>query len=273
MRIFFAGVSKQYEEAFVSLGVKNYLSSYENPKGTDIAAGIAGQCHPGNAFLLDSGAFSAWNSGRTINLNQYIAYAKDFIARHRGVIDHIYVVNLDVIPGEQGIKPTKHEVEDAARQGWENMIAFEKAGLTPVHIFHQGEDFKWLERISARHRYIGISPNNDAGLKSKFLWMKKVFSIIQARNMTHGFAVTARKLMLSFPWYSVDSTSWMAPQIYGKAVFTPEFSELGLTSRSKSHVDYVIHSNILELRRLQRGYTQLWARRGVVWDEDEPSRK
>ena len=270
MRIFFAGVSKQFEEAFVSLGVKNYLSSYENQKGTDLAAAIAGRCRPGNAFVLDSGAFSAWNSGRYIDLKEYIVYAKDFARRYHGHIDHIYVVNLDVIPGEQGTKPTQKEVEEAARQGWDNMLQMERAGLEPVHIFHQGERFEWLERICARHRYIGISPNNDAGVKSKFLWMQKVFSIIKAENMTHGFAVTARKLMQSFPWYSVDSTSWMAPQVYGKAVFTKEFAEIGLSSRSKSHVDYVIHANIRELRRLQKGYTQLWARRGVVWDEDEP---
>jgi len=270
MRIFFAGVSPQYEKAFLQLGVKNYLSSYENQKGTDLAASIAGRCRPGNAFLLDSGAFSAWNSGRAIDLKEYISYARDFIARHCDKIDQIYVVNLDVIPGVQGVKPTKKEVEDAARQGWENMIRFEKAGLTPVHIFHQGESFEWLVRIAARHRYIGISPNNDASIKSKFNWMQRVYSIIKARNMTHGFAVTARKLMQAFPWYSVDSTSWMAPTMYGKAVFTPEFDELGLSSRCKSHVEYVIHANINELRRLQKKYTRLWASRGVVWDEDEP---
>lgn len=270
MRIFFAGVAKQYEDAFVALGVKNYLSSFENQKNTDFAATIASRCRPGNAFLLDSGAFSVWRSGRHIDLKEYIAYAKDFIARNHGLIDHIYIVNLDAIPGEQGTKPTKKDVEEAARQGWDNMIQMEKTGLTPLHIFHQGERFEWLERIAGRHQYIGISPNNDASLKSKFNWMKKVFSMVRARNMTHGFAVTARKLMQSFPWYSVDSTSWMAPQIYGKAVFTPSFEDLGLTSRSKSHVDYVIHANIRELRRLQKTYTQLWARRGVVWKEDEP---
>ena len=270
MRIFFAGVSKQYEEAFVSLGVKNYLSSFENQRGTDLAASITGRCRPGNAFIVDSGAFSGWNSGRGIDLREYISYLKYFIGENRGVIDHIYTVNLDVIPGVQGVLPTKKEVEDASRKGWDNMIQMERAGLEPVHIFHQGERFEWLERIAARHRYIGISPSNDASTKSKFLWMKKVFSIIRAENMTHGFAVTARKLMFSFPWYSVDSTSWMAPVQYGKAVFTKEFAEIGLSSRSKSHVDYVIHANIRELRRLQRLYTQLWASRGVIWDEDEP---
>ena len=270
MRIFFAGVSKQYEDAFLSLGVKNYLSSYENQKGTDLAADIAGRIQPGNAFLLDSGAFSVWRSGRTINLAEYIDYAKDFVKKHKGKIDHIYTVNLDVIPGVQGIKPTPKEVDDAAKEGWENMLQFERAGLIPLHIFHQGEKFEWLEKISARHRYIGISPNNDASIKSKFRWMQRVYSIIKAKNMTHGFAVTARKLMLAFPWYSVDSTSWLAPVMYGKAVFTKEFEEIGLSSRSKSHVDYVIQRNIIELRRLQRMYTNLWTKRGVVWDEDEP---
>lgn len=269
MRIFFAGVGKQYFNAFEELGIKNYLSTFENQKAAAEAANLAGAMRPHNAFLLDSGAFSVWRSGRSIDLREYIAYAKDFIARNRHAIDHIYVVNLDVIPGEQGTMPTKKEVEEAARQGWDNMVQFEKAGLTPVHIFHQGEGFEWLERISARHRYIGISPNNDASIKSKFNWMKRVYSIIRAENMTHGFAVTARKLMQAFPWYSVDSTSWMAPVQYGKAVFTEEFGEIGLSSRCKSHVDYVILRNIRELRRLQKIYTQLWAKRGVVWDEDE----
>ena len=236
-----------------------------------MAADITSRCRPSNAFLLDSGAFSAWNSGKEINLKEYIEFAKDFQAKFKESIDHIYIVNLDVIPGEQGTKPTKKQVEEAAQQGWDNMLQFEKAGITPVHIFHQGEGFEWLEKISKRHRYIGISPSNDAGIKVKFEWMQRVYSIIHAKNMTHGFAVTARKLMLAFPWYSVDSTSWMAPQIYGKSVFTPEFGDLGLTSRCKSHVDFVIHANIRELRRLQKTYTQLWAKRGVVWDEDEPT--
>jgi hypothetical protein len=271
MRIFFAGAFiRTYEEAAVSIGVKSYLASYEDQRGVGVVARIAARCRPDNAFILDSGAFSAWNSGRSIDLDEYIAYAKDFIGRNRGLIDHIYVVNLDVIPGVQGTKPTKKEVEEAAKQGWANMLRMEAAGLTPLHIFHQGEDFEWLERLAARHRYIGISPSNDASGKSKFLWMQRVFGTIRANNMTHGFAVTARKLMQAFPWYSVDSTSWMAPAVYGKSVFTPEFEKIGLATRCRTHVDYVIHANMREIRRLQRVYTQLWGRRGVVWDEDEP---
>jgi hypothetical protein len=269
MRIFFAGARGKYLKLMLEMGVKNLLSSYENPRATEETAEALKVNYPGQAFLLDSGAFSAWNSSRVINLNEYINFAGEFIARHSDRISHIHVVNLDVIPGEQGRIPTRKEVEEAARLGWENMIRMEKAGLTPLHIFHQGEDFKWLERLSERHRYIGISPSNDSSLKNKKLWMDAVYARIRAKNMTHGFAVTSRLLMERFPWFSVDSTSWMAPQIYGKAVFSREFEAMDLSSRCRSHVDYVIMENVRVLRRLQKKYTALWRGRGVVWDEDE----
>lgn len=269
MRIFFAGVNLHRSEMLVEFGVKNFLASYEKPKLAEEGAGVLERNHPGNAFLLDSGAFAAWNSGVEIDLKRYIEFAKDFKAKHSSKISHIYVANLDVIPGRQGTIPTYRDVEDAAKQGWENMLEMERGGITPVHIFHQGEDFEWLRKLSERHRYIGISPSNDSGLNEKHKWLRDVFSLIKAKNMTHGFAVTARKLMASFPWYSVDSTSWMAPSMWGKSVFSKTFEEEGLTSRCRSHVDYVIHKNVRAVLDIEKKNTVLWARRGVVWDEDD----
>jgi len=274
MRIFFAGVASRHFRIFEELDVKNILMSYASPASAEATASWLGK-RPGGVFLLDSGAFSVWRSGKTIDLNAYIDFSKDFIARYRGRIK-VHVVNLDVIPGVQGIPPTKAEIDEAAERGWNNMLQMEKAGITPLHIFHQGEDFRWLEKLSARHRYIGISPSNDMTTKSKHAWLRHVYSIIRAKNMTHGFGVTAKSLMQAFPWYSVDSTSWLAPEIYGKAVFSTGLDdfglkggESGLSSRKKSHVARVTFTNIREVLRLQRVYTNLWAHRGVVWPEDE----
>lgn len=269
MRIVFAGVSKTTAPILTDLGVKNFLSSFETPKLVEEAAQGLVRNYPGTALLCDSGAFSAWTRGIEINLAEYIDFAKDLLARYEGRISHIYIANLDVIPGRQGTVPSRREVEAAAKAGWENMLTMQRAGITPIHIFHQGERYEWLEAMSRRLRYIGISPSNDASTKSKKLWMRKVYSIIRARNMTHGFAVTAKDLMESFPWYSVDSTSWLAPMIYGKATFSRSFEAEGLSSRKKSHVEYVLKQQIKTLLRLQQRYTGLWAGRGVTWDEDE----
>lgn len=269
MRIFYAGASRGRAALLISLGVRNFLVSYESPKAVEEGATVLSELpfSTGAAMIVDSGAFSAWNSGRTINLKEYISYAQDFIRRYKDKIPHIFIVNLDVIPGEQGRLPSVKETEDAARQGWENMIAFEKAGITPVHIFHQGENFKWLKQIAARHRYIGISPSNDASTKSKFEWMRAVFGQIKANNMTHGFAVTSKKLMETFPFYSVDSTSWMAAELWGKPIFSRSFDAMNLHSRIKSHTAYVLRENIKNLLQLEKKYTALWAARKVVWDD------
>lgn len=273
MRIFFAGVPARYFPVFEELDVKNALMSYASPGSAEVVASQFGK-RPDTVFLLDSGAFSVWRSGKEIDLKAYIDFSKDFIARH-GKRIRVHIVNLDVIPGVQGLPPTKAQIEDAAAQGWDNMLQMERAGITPLHIFHQGEDFSWLEKLAARHRYIGISPSNDMSTKSKHHWLRRVYSIIRANNMTHGFGVTAPTLMKAFPWYSVDSTSYLAPEWYGKAVFSGRLDQFdakppdeGLSSRTKSHVRYVVQVNIKELLRLQRLYTNLWAARGVTWPED-----
>jgi hypothetical protein len=165
---------------------------------------------------LDSGAFSAWNIGREIDLEHYIAYIK-----HN--IEHIdYYVNLDVIPGSFGVTPGPAEVEDSARKGWENMLRMESEGLHPIPVFHMGENFSWLRRmVSHGCPYIGISPANDRTTNKKKLWLDRVFGELTDEAgwpvvKTHAFGVTAISLLVRYPWYSADSTTWIMMAARGK---------------------------------------------------------
>ena len=167
---------------------------------------------------LDSGAFSAWNVGREIDLEHYIAYIK-------ANIEHIdYYVNLDVIPGSFGVVPSPAEVEASAEAGWANMLRMEAEGLKPIPVFHMGEQFKWLRRM-VEHGcpYIGISPANDRTTDKKRLWLDRVFSEITDKAglpvvKTHAFGVTAIELLIRYPWYSADSTTWIMAAARGKIV-------------------------------------------------------
>jgi hypothetical protein len=165
---------------------------------------------------LDSGAFSAWNVGREIDLDHYIAYIK-------ANIEHIdYYVNLDVIPGAFGVVPSPAEVEASAEAGWANMLRMEAEGLKPIPVFHMGEQFRWLRRM-VEHGcpYIGISPANDRTTDKKRVWLDRVFSeITDAAGMpvvkTHAFGVTAIDLLIRYPWFSADSTTWIMIAARGK---------------------------------------------------------
>lgn len=164
---------------------------------------------PGMTLWLDSGAFSAWNSGTEIDLDHYIAFIK-------ANIEHLdYYVNLDVIPGSFGVVPTAAEVEASAEASWQNMLLMEAEGLKPIPVFHMGEQFKWLRRMVEHGcEYIGISPANDRTTAAKRVWLDRVFhEITDAAGhpvvRTHAFGVTAIDLLIRYPWYSADSTTWI----------------------------------------------------------------
>lgn len=158
------------------------------------------------SLFLDSGAFSAFTKNIEIDIYKYI----DFIKEHIGIID-IYA-NLDVI-GD-------------AEATWKNQKIMEAEGLTPIPTFHLKEDFSYLDRYIKNYNYIALGGIAQAG-RSASNWMDQCFDRIcdtpdhLPKCKVHGFAVTSLKLMLRYPWYSVDSTSWVITSRVG-SVYVPE---------------------------------------------------
>ena len=172
-----------------------------------------------NKIMLDSGAYTLWKKGGKVNIDEYC----DFIFKYKDKVESY--VNLDVIPGKWSVKPTFQEIEEAARKSFENYTHMLKKGLNPIPVFHQGEDFKWLERyIDISCEYIGISPANDSFTPQKVKWLDHVFNRITDCNgypivKTHGFGITTPKILFKYPWYSVDSITWKISPSFGDMYF------------------------------------------------------
>jgi hypothetical protein len=171
-------------------------------------------------LIIDSGAFSCWKNGASITLDAYMS----FLDKYHQYFD--FIVNLDKIPGEWGKVPSLIEVEEAAREGWRNYNAIkQRYGEDKViHVFHQGEDFKWLGRMVARCQYIGLSPANDRSVSEKMRWLDVTMKYVTDANgepvvKLHGFAVTGVDMMLRYPWESVDSISWIMRSI--NSIYVP----------------------------------------------------
>jgi len=169
-------------------------------------------------IILDSGAFSAWTKQTTIDIEAYTNFCLKWLDKVN------YVVSVDVIPGKFGQKQLSQEVrEESARQGWENYLYMRGRGIPVeklIHVFHQGEEFYWLERMIAEMPYIGLSPANDRTTKEKYEWLHLCMKYVtDPKGMPivkfHGFAVTSHMLMTRFPWASVDSTAWVHTSRYG----------------------------------------------------------
>jgi len=162
-------------------------------------------------IFLDSGAFSAFTQGVEIDINEYI----EFIKAHK---DHLEVyANLDVIGSPEGT--------------WRNQRRMEKAGVNPLPCFHYGEDPKWLQMYLSRgYDYIALGGMVPISTPDLRIWLDDIWKnyLTDKDGMpiikVHGFGLTSNSLMRRYPWWSVDSTSWVMTGRMG-GVYVPKFKD------------------------------------------------
>lgn len=288
MRVFFACTpSKQHVDLLHECKVDRMLYSYHFIKSVDKLMALLEPRMP-KCLILDSGAFSVWSNGGTIDIDAYAVFAKELQDRLPSWVDY-RIVNLDVLPGKFGERPTDKQREESAEQGWANMLYLESKGLKVIHVFHQHEDFKWLEKMMAHSDYIGISPANDLSQAEKDRWLAKCFSITRDKIKTHGFAVTAAAQIYKYPFFSVDSSSWTAPARFGRVpIFRDDLTVGSFSYKNKNEVlkywEYIKSIGIDAIgadswvertrvavksyQKLEVIATKLWTSRGVIWDLD-----
>ncbi len=185
-------------------------------------------------LFLDSGAFGIYNKlsksskdgsamsslkGRRLDdysytkSNDYKEYRKQYAYFLKNNKKHFSIyANLDVIGN--------------AELTYKNQKWFEKYGLNPCPVWHITSDVKWLQRyVDEGYSYICIGAM--VGVSSRI--RQEVLDTIWAENLTdsigmplvkvHGFGMTSFKLMSRYPWYSVDSKSWIDHARFGCIVY------------------------------------------------------
>lgn len=173
---------------------------------------------PELSIFIDSGAYSVWNSGQSMELDDYIKHC----LKYQDVAE--VIASLDVIPGTRDCPASTAEIEQAAVLGWKNYKRMLAAGIKKeklLHTFHRGEDWKWLKRfVEEGVAYIGIAPGIMWTTQQKIQWLDKCMEYLTDESgmpvvKFHGFGVTAIPLLLRYPWCSVDSTTWQKHASYG----------------------------------------------------------
>ena len=175
-------------------------------------------------LLIDSGAHSAHTKGIKLDLEEYMNFVNSNINKLS-----LYV-QVDKIPGVYLKPKTAKDFLEAPELSWENYLYMrEKSAdynkLIPV--FHQGEDFKWLENMcnyefsNGEHiPYIGLSPRGDVSLTAKYDFCAKCFSVIQSSKnpkvKTHAFGATSLSMLERLPFTSADSTTWVLVSAFGQ---------------------------------------------------------
>lgn len=159
-------------------------------------------------LFLDSGAFSAWVKKETINIREYIHFVKENLQYLE-----VYA-NLDVIGDPKATLA--------------NQELMEEAGLHPLPCYHFGEDPRYLIHYLKSYDYIALGGMVGRSFSVLGPWLDDIFSnyICDKDGMpkvkVHGFGLTSLRLMLRYPWFSVDSTSWVITGRMG-CIFVPRF--------------------------------------------------
>lgn len=230
---------------------------------------------PDCEIILDSGAFTAWSIGKTVDINEYVKWATGFTIRNQSKLKRIRYINLDVIPGKKGRSASKAEISKSIVESMENANYLRACGIDAMEVFHQDEPFSLLKAIVERAdgRLIAISPRNDVTLQQRLSWLKQVLSYcvktfgIKGIPAAHGLAVTSETLVYAFPFYSVDSSSWTQCMRYGRGInwlpYMPRYKDKG----SGAVFVCALESSASKYKTMAKNATNLWRQRGIVWDD------
>lgn len=171
----------------------------------------------GRQVFLDSGAFSSFTQGVKVDLNKYCRFIKD----NGDIFEVVSVLDAIGDPDET----------------YRNQCRMEQQGVFPLPCFHYGEPEEVLQYYVSNYEYItvgGMVPISSPQLK---IWLDRIWDRHltnadgSAKLKVHGFGLTSVPLMARFPWYSVDSSSWV--QLGGMGnIFLPQYGTIAISEHA-----------------------------------------
>lgn len=214
-------------------------------------------------LLIDSGAFSAFNSGKVISLKDYAEWALRFKKRWESKMSFLAFMNLDVI-GDQ----------DAS---WKNQDMLEALSLTTIPIVTYKADLKHLIRAIDNYDYIALGGLVPYASNKKLLqiWLDRCFGIIVARYKKTGImpkihllGITSDWVLKRYPCYSSDSSSWTACIRFGNGGTAGIERLPGISSSdaAKSANLHCMRKEIEKYQKMEAEATNLWTKRGIKFE-------
>lgn len=214
--------------------------------------------------IIDSGAFTAWFTGKAIHPKDYAEWALDFDKRWRHKMASLEFMNLDVIGDQEA--------------SWRNQKVLEGLGMKPLPIITYGVDLAHLDRALFEYPYIalgGLVPYSRDKAKLK-KWLDACFSRIMAHRKKTGImprihllGITTDWILKRYPCFSSDSSTWVSCLRFGGGDAAgikqlPRYKESDAAMAATIHT---LRAEIRKYKKMQDEATKLWTLRGVVFDD------
>jgi hypothetical protein len=185
-------------------------------------------------WMMDSGAYSAYKTNKTIDLQAYIADCHRLMSADPAMVE---VIALDVIgDGEASVR---------------NARAMADAGVPAMPVFHLGDPWEQLAEYCQDWSKVGLSCRFGEGKTESYRFLDGCFGRHWPHRF-HSFGWMEGRMLMRYPSDSADSTSWLlGPAGFGT---WKTFGHL----RVRGHHD--IQSQVAWFLELERKLKAKWGR-------------
>ncbi len=272
--IYFGGVktiTSAFRDDLIKMhgaGVKNILGTFWTPAEVKGLMQLSSQKQKFNLFL-DSGAFSLWrlaekkgikNFYGTPMLEEYLKKYERFLLQSKDKF--VVYVTLDIVFDQE-----------ATFAIWKQM--YEK-GINSLPVLHIGEPVEALDKYFEATEdvsYIGLGGVGRSGVTDRYYrWADSVFvylSKLKKKVKVHGFAMTAPKMIMRYPWDSVDSVTPLVNAYLGNILYIKESGDmLGLYVSERLKKSSVEEAEF-ELENYERMDQQKSSKNDISKEEEE----
>lgn len=150
------------------------------------------------SWVLDSGAFSVYNSGINVPIKEYIDACKEVLDSEHPPEE---IFSLDVI-GDWKASMANYDL-------------IRRMGLKAIPTFHFGDPWHMLSTIAKEYDKIAVACRKN-GEVPRHRFFEQCFARVWPKKI-HGFAIGTESILLSLPFHSADSTSWFRTGKYGQS--------------------------------------------------------
>jgi hypothetical protein len=222
--------------------------------------------------FLDSGAFSAFTKGTKVDIRAYSQFVRDNVNIIEIVTDEF---------GQELVLASVLDVVGSAEKTWYNQRTMEDLGTPPLPCFHYGEPIEALEYYLENYTYITLGGMVPISTPQLITWLDRLWDQYftdehgRPKLRVHGFGLTSLTLAERYPWYSIDSSTWVQAAAMGGIMLpehgvlsisntSPTMKEAGRNFENLSPVEQEAVLGIIEERgfsldRLQKYYQSRWA--------------
>jgi hypothetical protein len=176
-------------------------------------------------IMLDSGAYSAWSTGKNISPIDYMRYIQE---------NYLWVkhfISLDVI-GDGELS-------------WDFYKIMRKKGFNPIPCFHYGDDEELLQRyIDDGNDYIALGNTVPVKDKAQVAWWLSVLIQRYPGIKFHLLGSSSEKITSVEGLYSCDASTWVTMAVMGKPPHIKGKTREAKIERAKYWMNEIMRRNV-----------------------------